>query len=299
MHLLITGGTGFIGEALCKKPNNLQEKPANITVLSRKSAKDAQQICGANTQIINSLANFDQPANAIINLAGEPIANKRWSQQQKHKIQQSRFQTTAELLAYIKRCDHKPDCFISGSAVGYYGDQGDAVITEDSDFHPEFSHELCAQWEALANQASDLGVRVCLLRTGLVVGLEGGFLTRMLLPFKLGLGGRIGDGRQWMSWVHLDDIVNMILFLIDHHELCGVFNGTAPEPVSNQTFTKTLGKVLNRPTVLPVPAFVLKLALGEMSQLLLTGQQVLPQNFVQAGFKFKYPNLEQALRAAL
>ena len=299
MHILITGGTGFIGKALCKKLNNWQENPCKITVLSRKSEKQAKAACGDSASIIRELKNFIEPVDVIINLAGEPIADKRWSEQQKNRIKQSRLSTTAELIEYIKRCDHRPNCFISGSAIGYYGDQGDEILTEDSGFHQEFTHEICHEWEQLAQQASNLGVRVCLLRTGLVIGPEGGFLKRMLLPFKLGLGGRIADGKQWMSWIHLDDMVNMIVFLITHQQTSGVFNGTAPNPVTNRMFTQTLGKVLNRPTIFPVPAFVLKLALGEMARLLLTGQRVLPKNLEQAGFTFQYPSLEQALSATL
>lgn len=297
MNILITGGSGFIGSQLCKK---LLERNDQLTVLSR-SPDSVKSRCGASITPLASLAALtaEDKFDAIINLAGEPIADARWSDQQKSALIESRIGTTHQLINYIKRAKQKPECLISGSAVGYYGDGGDQPLDENSPFHDEFTHRLCRDWEAAAHEAEQQGVRVCLLRTGLVVGRNGGFLSKMLLPFKLCLGGRLGDGKQWMSWIHLFDLIAMILFLLDHHELHGPFNGTAPEPVNNADFTRSLAKTLHRIAPFPIPAITLRIAMGEMSRLLLTGQRVLPKRALDAGFEFKFTRLESALDETL
>lgn len=299
MHILITGGTGFIGSALCKKLLNIKSEVIAITILSRKSAAQVQQKCGSSVNVINDLDSYNNAVDVIINLAGEPIADKRWSKAQKNTIKESRYKTTQAIIQFIQRSKQKPTCLISSSAIGYYGNQGDKIVNEETSCHQEFTHEVCKEWEAIAQQAADDNVRVCLLRTGLVIGKKGGFLKRMLLPFKLGMGGRLGNGQQWMSWVHLDDLTNAMLWFINNPNLSGPFNGTAPEPVTNKEFTQTLGECLNRPTLLPVPAIILQVLLGEMSRLLLTGQRVLPTRLQESGFEFEYTALKPALLNAL
>ncbi len=294
MELLITGGTGFIGRQLCR---SLNDQGHTITILTRNPGKGAQ-ILGEGIDFITDLDSLT-PADhfdAIINLAGEPIFGGRWTAKRKQAIRDSRIGTTAKLVSFIARCEHKPELLISGSAIGYYGDQGDQMLDESAPGHPEFAHELCRDWEAEAAKAREQGVRLCIVRTGLVVGKGGGFLQPMLLPFRLGLGGRLGSGEQWLSWIHMDDYLAMIWRLLEDASLEGVFNATAPNPVTNREFTEILARVLHRPALLPVPAWVLKLLLGEMSGLLLGGQRVLPARFLEAGFRFQHTELEPALR---
>jgi len=294
MNILISGGTGFIGSALC---NLLVSSGHSVTVLSRKPDK-VSTFCGAQVKAIKTLESLpvNSQIDVIINLAGAPIADARWTLKRKKLLLSSRINTTRQIIDFISRLTTKPKVLISSSAVGYYGDRGDTILDEESGFHDDFAHNLCAQWEHAASEASDHGVRVCLLRIGLVIGEEGGFLKRMILPFKFGLGGRLGDGQQWMSWIHRQDLINMIEMLINTDHLKGVFNGTAPNPVTNSNFTKTLANCLNRFAIIPAPAFVLKLALGEMSVLLLGGQRVIPKRFLDEGFSFQYETLESALK---
>ncbi len=297
MKILITGGTGFIGRQLCRL---LTDQNHSVTVLSRDPVAGAR-IIGEKINFITSLDTLSSADyfDAIINLAGAPIFGGRWTEKRKRIIRDSRIQTTAKLIDFIKKSDQKPGVLISGSAIGYYGDQGDAVVDETAVGHDEFSHRLCRDWEAEAEKARQHGVRVCILRTGLVTGKAGGFLAPMILPFRLGLGGRLGSGKQWMSWIHIDDHIAMVRLLLEDSTLEGIFNATAPNPVTNQEFTKTLARLLRRPALLPVPAGLLRLLLGEMSDLLLGGQRVMPVRFQQAGFPFRYPRLDPALRQVI
>lgn len=297
MKILMTGGTGFVGSAFIKRYGDQHE----ITVVSRHP-KQAKKTLGPTVSVLPSLAELEHlnAFDAVINLAGEPIADKRWTDAQKERIEQSRWHITETLVGLCAASDHPPHTFLSGSAIGYYGRQGATPVTEDDNTpHDEFSHQLCKRWEAIAQEAASEQTRVCLLRTGVVLAGHGGALKKMLPPFRLGLGGPIGDGQQMMSWIHLDDMVAGIQFLLEHDQCQGPYNFTAPHPASNEAFSKTLGKVLHRPAFFRVPAFVLRTALGEMSDLLLTGQAVLPQRLEQAGFVFEYPQLEQALHASV
>ena len=293
MKILMTGGTGFIGKKLC---HFLLGKNHQLTVLSRHPEK-VSSLCGESVTAIRSLEQLtaSDSFDAVINLAGEGIADARWSKTRKQKLLDSRINTTKQLISYIERADHKPGVLISGSAVGYYGNSGSKRLNEESQPHDDFSHQLCAQWESVALEAEKSGVRVCIVRTGLVIGNDGGFLKRMLLPFKLGLGGPIGNGKQWMSWIHRTDFIAIIDKLLKSATLRGVFNATAPEPVTNSEFSKTLGQVLNRPAFIPIPALVLKILLGEMAELLLGGQRALPTRIEQTGFEFKFKTLSKAL----
>ncbi|MGZ5620675.1 MAG: TIGR01777 family oxidoreductase [Methylobacter sp.] len=297
MNILITGGTGFIGSVLTK---NLVEQGHAVTVLSRNPTKVAQ-LCGPEVTALCSLGllTAEDRYQVVINLAGAPIIGARWTEQRKRLIRSSRIDLTEQLIACIDRMNVKPELLISGSAVGYYGDRGDTVLTEQSAPATDFSGQLCADWEAAAKQAEPFGVRVCLIRTGLVIGEGGGFLQRMLPPFRLGLGGRLGHGRQWMSWIHRRDWIDIALAMMADPSMQGAYNATAPNPVTNAEFTRLLAQCLKRPALLPVPAWLLKILLGEMSELVLGGQRVMPERLLAQGFRFQYDDLASALNEAL
>ena len=292
MKVLITGGTGFIGQAYIKwrQPHGM-----NFTCITRNPER-AKKILGPDVRTVSSLMEVDEEAfDAVINLCGEPIADRRWSEKRKKLLRYSRLTMTHALVDWMAMSEKKPSVFISGSAIGYYGTHpGDDLLVEASAVRQGFTHSLCADWEEEAMRAAELGVRVCLIRTGVVLG-EGGALKKMLPPFKMGVGGPIGDGRQWMSWIHLEDELRAIDFLLRHQTLQGAFNLTAPEASRNAEFAQALGRSLKRPAKLPLPPFVVELMLGEGAELLLEGQRVYPQRLMQAGFEFKYPELDQAL----
>lgn len=300
MRVLITGGSGFVGQRLCRQ---LVEKGHEVQMVSR-SPHQVRDRLPNNCDIRDSAQAFiESPPDALINLAGEPIAAKRWSDEQKAKLINSRVAATEQLVALCEQLKANgqplPKVMVSGSAMGYYGDQGKRVVTEETMPNDEFAHRLCKQWEAAAKPIEAMGVRLAIVRIGLVLEAGGGSLEKMLPPFKMGLGGRFGSGEQFMPWVHRDDLVAAILFLIDQEGLSGAFNGSAPHPVTNATFTKTLASHLNRPAIFPVPAFVLKAGFGEMSRLLLTGADMRPVRLEEAGFSFQYSTLDKALEAIL
>ena len=293
MNIFITGGTGLIGRALCKA---LLAEGHQITVLSRYPENVAVRF-GATVAAMATLDAWSpaQRFDAIINLAGEPIADQYWSDRQKKRLWDSRVTLTEKLVQCIAKSEHKPAVFLSGSAVGYYGDQGDTELTESAAWGEDFPAHLCSTWEKTALLAKTLGVRVCVLRTGLVLSRDGGLLQRMLLPFKFGMGARLGNGKQWMSWIHIDDYVAMVLKLLNDPTLSDAFNMSAPNPVTNSAFTRQLAGALHRPAILIAPKFCLKAMLGERSGLLLEGQRVLPAKFQKLDFKFLYPTLDSAL----
>jgi uncharacterized protein (TIGR01777 family) len=297
MKILITGGTGFIGSALTR---SLTEQGYEVTVLSR-NPDSVEKICGPGIKALNNLNQLkpEDTFQAIINLAGAPIFDARWSDARKQIIRDSRIGLTRQLVASMARMAVKPELLISGSAIGYYGDQGDTVLTEQSATHKDFSEQLCTDWENEAKKAEQLGVRVCLIRTGLVLAEGGGLLKRMLLPFRLGLGGRLGDGQQWMSWIHRQDWIAIARLMITDSSMQGAYNATAPNPVTNSEFARTLAHCLNRPALLPVPAWLLKILLGEMSGLVLGSQRVMPERLLAQGFKFQYTDLSSALNQVL
>ncbi|GGO81030.1 epimerase [Marinobacterium nitratireducens] len=298
MKVLITGGTGFIGQALCR---SLLEDGCEVLVLTRSVSRAAAKL-GGPVRPIEGLGAIsrDESIDAIVNLAGAPIVDRRWTDSRKRLLRSSRLDTTQDLLRLIERLDRRPEVLVSGSAVGYYGSQdNDHLLTEESDdFVPGFPHQLCADWEAAALQAEKLGVRVCLLRTGIVLG-KGGALAKMLPAFRLGMGGPIASGRQWMAWVQLADEVGIIRYLIEQKTLRGAFNACAPEAATNAEFTRALAKVLKRPAFMRVPEIAMKLLLGEASELLVSGQRAYPRRLLDAGYQFRYTELEQALRASL
>jgi uncharacterized protein (TIGR01777 family) len=292
MQILLTGGTGLIGRHLIPP---LIETGHSITVVTR-SPERARQLLAPRVTLWQSLDEHHSldGFDAVINLAGEPIADKRWSAAQKQRLCQSRWRITQRLVEMIHGSNQPPAIFLSGSAVGFYGDTGDEVITEEDTPHNEFTHELCAKWEAIALQAQSLHTRVCLLRTGVVLAPDGGMLSKLLPLFRLGLGGPLGDGHQYLSWIHIEDMVNAILWLLDN-PLQGPFNMVAPYPVRNARFTQLLGEAVKRPAILRVPARVISLMMGESATLVLGGQNVLPRRLEQSGFGFRWFQLEDAL----
>jgi uncharacterized protein (TIGR01777 family) len=297
MNILITGGTGFIGSALAQA---LVKQGYMVTVLSRRPDSVAS-ICGSGVKALGSLQQItpEDRYDSVINLAGEPIFGARWTDARKKIIRDSRIGLTQQLVEKIEQMPVKPALLINGSAIGYYGDQGDTVLTEQSTPVQDFSQNLCADWETAAKKAELFGVRVCLIRTGLVLDYGGGLLQRMLPPFRFGLGGRLGNGRQWMSWIHRQDWIRIALAMISDASMQGAYNATAPHPVTNQEFTKILAASLNRPGFIPVPAWFLKIALGEMSQLILASQRVLPERLLANGFTFQCSDLANALSQSL
>ncbi|MGH1470094.1 MAG: TIGR01777 family oxidoreductase [Cellvibrionaceae bacterium] len=289
MKILISGGTGFIGSALCE----LLTKEHDVVVRSRKD-----KLTNPRFTLIKTLDQIDdnEQFDVAINLAGEPIADKRWSESQKQKLLESRLSITEEFISFFKRTHHKPTLFISSSAIGFYGVKpSDQAIDESFNGDDSFSANLCRRWEDIALQANALDIRTCLLRTGIVLG-NGGALKKMLPPFRFGLGGKMGTGSQWMSWIHIDDMIGLIHFCITNEKLVGPINCTSPQPVKNLEFTEVLGKVLRRPAIFTVPSLVIKLLLGKMGEeLLLSGKKIIPAKAQNAGYQFKYRDLEGAL----
>ena len=316
MRVVIAGGTGLIGSALARR---LQREGREVIVLTRSAAASGVGGgggAGVGDGPLRYVAWTAAPvgpgeprppwwevvagAAAVVNLAGASIAAGRWTPRQKQRIRESRLQATRALVQAIEAAEPRPAVLVSGSAVGYYGPRGDEVVDEATPAGDDFLSRVCVAWEAEARKAAVAGVRVALVRTGLVLAREGGALPRLVLPFRLGAGGPLGSGRQWMPWIHLDDLVALLVFLIERPGLEGPFNGTAPNPVRNRDFARSLGRVLGRPSWLPAPAFALRLALGEMADaLLLSGQRAVPRRAQQAGFRFRFPEVEPALRDLL
>lgn len=295
MKILITGGTGLIGYNLCKALI-AKYKNIDITIFTRNTSLTKNT---SNIQIkyIDNFNNLDNDYNVIINLAGEPINKGRWTDNKKAKIFSSRIDITRKLIEYINKLEKKPELLISGSAIGFYGSHQSQIFTEDSKAADGgFTHQLCREWEVVANKAKDYGVRVVNLRTGIVLAKQGGILREMLLPFKLGLGCQMGNGKVWMSWIHIKDLCNMIMYIINNKNIEGPVNATAPNPLQNGDFSKILAQVLNRPMFLTMPSFVVKIIFGEMGDtLLLNGQKVLPDKIIKAGYSFEFDNLNKAL----
>ncbi len=292
MKILMTGGTGLIGRFLIPR---LQELGHAVTVVTRNPAK-AQHALGPGVTVLKGLdamSNLND-FSAVINLAGEPIADKRWTEQQKQRLCESRWSITQKLVELIRTSDTPPQVLISGSAVGYYGDLGEVVVSEDDPPHNEFTHKLCARWEQIACGAQSDRTRVCLLRTGVVFAPKGGILGKMLPLFRLGLGGPVGNGRQYMAWIHIDDMANGIIWLLNN-DLRGPFNMVSPYPVRNEQFAHALGHVLKRPAILRAPATAVRLMMGESAVLVLGGQRALPKRLEASGFAFRWFDLEEAL----
>ena len=300
MQYLVTGGTGFIGRRLVGQLLNAGHQ---VTVVSRQHARDVRQLLSSRVKPVGSVTAVNPSVyyDAIINLAGEGIMDKRWSASRKRELLDSRIGVTLELCDLIERMEQKPGRMISGSAVGYYGtDHGAQKLDETAPAGNDFAASLCNRWEQATDRIRAMGVAVTIVRTGIVLHPDGGALQKMLPPFRLGLGGPIGHGDQMMSWIHMDDMVALLLFLLDDSRThSGVFNAVAPNPVDNRTFARALGKAVKRPACISTPAAALKLLLGESATLLIEGQAAIPANLQKAGFTFKYPELGGALSSLL
>ncbi|HXF38810.1 MAG TPA: TIGR01777 family oxidoreductase [Blastocatellia bacterium] len=300
MKILISGATGLIGRALC---HVLNEDGHTIVGVSRSSRKPSGLNVGEMYQWDSQAGPPPEAAlnqvDAVINLAGEPIAAKRWSDQQKKSIRDSRIVTTRNLVEGMRRAKRKPEVFVSSSAVGYYGNRGDERLEETSPPGRGFMSEVCQEWEREAARASELGIRVVFVRTGVVLSADGGALEKMLPPFKMGAGGRLGSGKQWFPWIHIDDIVGIFRHSIVNAKATGPINGAAPQPATNAEFTRELGHALHRPAFLPVPEIALRILMGEMAGVLFDSQRVIPAAALASGYEFRYPQLGPALADVL
>ena len=294
MNYLITGASGFIGHKLV---DSLLSSGNTVNYLARRRSRHLDSRASFHCwnpeepPLLSSVPRLD----VIIHLAGEPIA-QRWSAEVKQSISESRVGTTRKLVAAIAKLKHKPSVLICASAVGYYGDRGEEILTEASGPGSGFLAELCVEWECEALRAQESGLRVVPIRIATVLGRNGGALKKMLLPFRLGLGGRFGDGRQWVSWIHIDDLTSLLRFAAENPAVTNPLNGSSPEPVTNARFTAALGRSVHRPAVLPLPKSALKLILGEMADFLFTSLRVIPEAPMRAGFQFDHPELDAALR---
>ncbi len=299
MQLVVTGATGFIGRPLVGK---LLAAGHAVTVLTR-NVDAARRVLPVRCACVawDPNAPLDpaglRGAEAVIHLAGEGVADKPWTPQRQQAIRESRVAGARALIQAMGALppDERPRILISASAIGYYGDRRDQVLDEQAPVGDGFLAEVCQAWEHEVCEAQRLGVRTAAIRIGIVLGRQGGALAKMLPPFRLGVGGRVGSGRQWMSWIHHDDLVNLFLFALEHPEAAGAINGVAPNPVTNATFTAELGAALHRPTLIPVPAVALRLAFGELSAVLLGSQRVLPRVAERLGFTFQHAELAGAL----
>lgn len=302
MRIVVTGAAGFIGTPLSA---SLILRGHELTILTRTIRRTAsrsarvQHVEWKPSDETSFVAEIDG-CDAVINLAGENIAARRWTRKQKEKILTSRVLATRSLVRSIQKASRKPKILISASAMGYYGPRGDEPLDETASCGEGFLASTCKAWEAHAVRAEDFGVRVVRLRIGVVLGKDGGALRKMVPPFKLFLGGWLGSGRQWMSWIHIEDAVRLIDTCLSNDGLRGPVNVTAPEPVTNKVFSIALAQVLRRPCLMPVPPFALKLLLGEMAEeLLLKGQRVIPKKVLDVGFEFRFPEIHGALEHIL
>lgn len=295
-HVLVTGATGFIGNRLVAA---LAEAGHQVTVLARDPLKAATLT--PPFRLVTSLDQIasDTRLDTIVNLAGEPIANGLWTTAKRRRALRSRLKMTRDAVRLIARLERKPPLLLNGSAIGWYGLWQDEALTEFDGGKACFTHRLCEAWERMAMRAQRHGVRVVRLRIGLVLGTEGGLLSRMLTPFEFGLGGPMGSGRQWMSWIERDDLIRLVAYVIATPKLCGAVNATAPVPVRNADFARELGRAFHRPAIIPIPAFALRF-LGDLAdELLLGGQQVLPDKALASGFTFRHDTVRSALAAML
>lgn len=296
MKVLITGAGGLIGSAL---QTSFEGKGYELLLASRSEPKDARHIQWSVED------GFLEPeklegVDAVVHLAGESVNGLRWTDEKKKAIRDSRVLGTRNVVDAISKLKNKPSVLVSASAIGFYGERGDEEVTESSAAGDTFLAHVSKEWEAESRRAEDAGIRTVLLRTGIVLSKDGGALGTMLLPFKMGVGGVVGSGKQWMSWISLDDHIAAINYVIEHDNIRGAVNAVSPHPVTNEEFTKTMGEVLYRPTFIPLPEFAVSMLMGEMGdELLLTSTKVLPKRLEDAGFEFKFPELKAALEHAL
>jgi uncharacterized protein (TIGR01777 family) len=295
MKVLVTGASGMVGSRLTQQ---MTADGHAVVPLVRRDARsgEVQWKPSAGELAVDGLEGFD----GVVHLAGENIAEGRWTAAKKARIRDSRVDTTRLLCEKLSQTERPPKVLVSASAIGFYGEAGDQPLTEDSPAGEGFLPTVCQQWEAATAPAASAGIRVVQLRIGVVLSVAGGALQKMLLPFRMGAGGRVGSGRQYWSWISIDDLVGVILHVLTSESLSGPVNAVAPQAVTNLEFTKTLGRVLKRPTIFPMPAFVARMALGQMANdLLLASALVVPQKLNQSGFQYRHPDLESALRDLL
>ncbi len=300
MRVLITGATGFVGRPLVHR---LLERGHEVVVLSRDASRAMTSLpvrCECRTWDPESgriSAGAVQGCNAIVHLAGEGVADKSWSPERKKEILDSRVQSTRALLSALRALppSSRPQALVAASAIGFYGDRGDEELDETSLAGAGFLADVCKAWETESRGAEELGLRTAIVRIGIVLGKDGGALSKMLPPFQLGVGGRLGDGKAWMSWIHIQDLVDLFVHAVENQEINGVVNGVAPQPLTNAAFTKSLGRALHRPTLLPVPRLALQAVLGEMASLLFASQRVFPRMAQRSSFQFRYADIDQAL----
>ena len=295
MTVIIAGGSGFLGRKLVKR---LEDDGHSVAILTRRPNRP-RDIQWSPDGSPGTLPPRLDGRDAVINLAGEGIADRRWSAARKEELRSSRILSTQTLVRAVAQCAHPPRVFISASAVGYYGPCGDEPVKETEPAGSDFLARLCVEWERQARMVESPATRLAIVRTGLVLAKDGGALARMLTPFKLGLGATMATGDQFMPWIHVDDWTALVSWLVHNDRATGPFNGAAPTPVTNQTFTRMLARVLNRPAVLHAPAFMLRAALGEMSTILVSGQRAMPEAAEHLGFRFTHRELEPALRSVL
>jgi len=296
VKIAITGATGFIGSRLVKRLLDLEHQPV---ILTRNRAKATRlfpdlEIVGYTPTESGSWQDAIAGCDGVVNLAGEPIGENRWTPERKQAILNSRQLGTRRIVEAISQAQSKPSVLVNASAVGYYGTSETATYTETSPPGDDFLAQVCQAWEAEAQKVKEAGVRLVILRFGIVLG-DGGALAKMLPPFQLFAGGPIGSGRQWFSWIHREDLVNLIINALTRNDMEGVFNATAPNPVRMSEFCQTLGDVLNRPSWLPVPSIALEALLGEGAKVVLEGQKVLPKRTTSCDFNYRYPNVKPAL----
>ena len=298
MKALLTGASGLIGKAL--RPT-LEAKGWDLLLASRGELKDERQIrWNPDTGFADADLARLEGLDAVVHLAGENVSGLRWTEEKKKAIRDSRVLGTRSIIETFDKLTAKPKTFVSGSAIGFYGDRGGDAMTESSPAGKTFLAEVCKEWEAESRRAEDLGIRSVLLRTGIVLSKDGGALATMMTPFKLGIGGVVGSGKQWMSWITLDDVVGIINCALDNESVRGAVNVVAPSPVTNEEFTKTLGSVLYRPTFLPLPKFAVHMVFGEMGDaLLLDSTKVVPRRLLDAGYEFRHTELRGALEHAV
>ena len=300
MKVAITGATGFVGSRLVERLQAQGHQPLILT-RNRASADRAFPTLEIIAYTPTESGSWQQAiagCDAVVHLAGEPIAETRWTPQRKQEILKSRQLSTQKIVAAIAQANPKPTVLVNASAIGYYGTSETATFDESSPAGDDFLAEVCQAWEAEAQKVKNAGVRLVILRLGIVLG-DGGALAKMTPPFKVFAGGPIGTGRQWFSWIHRDDLVNLILEALSRKDIEGVFNATAPNPVRMTELCQTIGETLNRPSWLPVPSFALEALLGEGAKVVLEGQQVLPKRTTSYGFKYRYPTVKQALAEIL
>lgn len=300
MKVLIAGGTGLIGSALAA---TLADDGHDTTVLSRDPGKVDRNYQAASWKE-NELVRAVSEADAVINLAGESLAGSnplgmRWTKKRKEMILSSRMEAGAALQAAVEKADPRPTIMIQASAIGYYGGSGEGLVDETTPAGNDFLARVCLDWEGSTKEIQDQGIRRVVIRIGLVLSQKGGLLPLLSLPFRLYFGGRLGSGQQYMSWIHINDVVGAITFLLDHPDLQGIFNLTAPKPATNKVFADSIGQTLNKPVWFPIPALAFNLLLGEAATLALDGRQVLPGRLQEAGYNFLYPELDSALRNLL